>query len=313
MLTKRDVILVKVESTYNTDSTPSGTDAVLVENPSWAYEGLRMNDRPAVRTSMGMMQKIYGGSLKAVSFDVELKGSGTAGTAPEFDALLEAAGMVGTNVVSTSETYALTSNPATHAAKSVTIYYYQDGTRHIITGGMVSALSFTLEVGAPGKMSMTVVGHHSTQTDTALATPTYDSTVPAPFINGTFAAHSYASVISSLSLDLGIQMSMEPDVNGSDGYGTMTLTGRDPNGSFDPASTLVATHDFLGKFESGATGTIVTGTIGGTAGNQWALTLNDTYYTNITPADRGGVRIYTVPFSVTDEGTTDNELSLAFT
>lgn len=313
MLTKRDVILAKVESTYNVDSSPTGTDAILVENPSWAYEGLRMNERPAVRTSMGMMQKVYGGSLKAVSFDVEIKGSGAAGTAPEFDCLLEAAGLVGTNVPSTSETYAFTSNPATHAAKSITLYYYQDGTRHKITGGMVSALSFNLEVGAPGKMSFTVVGHHSAQTDTALATPTYDSTVPAPFINGTFTAHGYASVISALSLDCGIQMSMEPDVNGADGYGTMILTGRDPNGSFDPAATLVATHDFLGKFEAGTTGDITTGAIGGTAGNIWTLTLVDTYYTNITPGDRNGVRTYTVPFSVTDEASADAELSLAFT
>jgi len=313
MLTKRDVILVKVESTYNTDSTPTGTDAILVENPSWSFEGLRMNDRPAVRTSMGKMQKIFGGSLKSVSFDVEIKGSGTAGTAPEFDALLEAAGLVGTNTPATSEVYALTSNPATHAAKSVTLYYYQDGTRHIITGGMVSALSFNLTVGAPGKMSFTVVGHETTQTDTALVTPTYDSVVPSPFINGAFAAHTYAAAISSLSLDIGIEMSMEPDVNGADGYGSMILTGRDPSGSFDPAATLVATHDFLGKFTSGSKGTIVTGDIGATAGNIWSLTLNDTYYTNITPADRGGVRTYTVPYSVTDETTTDNELSLSFT
>ena len=66
MLTIRDVILAKVEATYNVDSTPTGTDAILVENPSWGYEGARMNDRPAVRTSMGKMQKVYGGSLKTI-------------------------------------------------------------------------------------------------------------------------------------------------------------------------------------------------------------------------------------------------------
>ena len=137
----RDVILVKVESTYNSDSSPGATDAVLVENPSWAYEGLRMNERPAVRESIGMRQKVYGGSLKAVSFDVELKGSGTPGTAPEIDPILEAAGLIGTNTPGTSEEYKFSSDPSVLAGKSCTIYYYQDGTRHIITGAFCSALA----------------------------------------------------------------------------------------------------------------------------------------------------------------------------
>ena len=75
MIINREVILVKEEVTYNTDPVPTeGANAVLVENPAWQNEGLRMNERPAVRSSIGQLQHVYGGMLRTVTFDVELKG-----------------------------------------------------------------------------------------------------------------------------------------------------------------------------------------------------------------------------------------------
>ena len=46
-----DVILAKIESTYNTDPTPAvGTNAILVNGtPNFSAEGLRMNERAAIR------------------------------------------------------------------------------------------------------------------------------------------------------------------------------------------------------------------------------------------------------------------------
>ena len=64
MLVNREVILAKIEVTYGTDSVPvAATDAMLVENISWAQEGLRMNERPAVRANIGMLQQVWGGAL----------------------------------------------------------------------------------------------------------------------------------------------------------------------------------------------------------------------------------------------------------
>ena len=77
MLVNREVILAKIEGSYGVDSVPvEGTDAMLVENISWSNEGLRMNERPAVRANIGMLQQVYGGRLMTFTFDVEMKGAG---------------------------------------------------------------------------------------------------------------------------------------------------------------------------------------------------------------------------------------------
>ena len=61
---------------------------------------------------------------------MELAGSGTAGTAPRYGALLQACGLSETIVASTSVTYA----PVSSAFSSATIYFNNDGIRHILTG-----------------------------------------------------------------------------------------------------------------------------------------------------------------------------------
>lgn len=312
MLTKRDVILFKLQSVVGTPVVPSAsTDAVLIENPTWSHEGLRMIDRPGVRSSLGTPQKIFGGTLKAVSFDLQVKGSGTAGAAPEFGPILQCAGMSETIVASTSVTYKNTSTASSH--KVGTMYYYQDGMLHQMTDCRVNAFAFSAPVGEYAKLSVTVVGHDASLTDSAIVTPTLDSTKPQPFIGATFSAHSYAAKISSLSFNLGLTVAMQPDANATDGYGEIVITGRDVTGSFDPAAQLVATHDFVGRFKAGTTGTISTGVIGATAGNRWAVTLSESYYLDVKPGDRSGIRTFDVPFACTDESTTDNEVAIAFT
>ena len=126
MLTSREVVLVKKETTYNTDAAPvAANDALLIGNPSWSHEGLRMNERNTVKNTNGVNQHIFGGTLKTISLEIELKGSGAAGTAPEFGVLFEACSYDETIIPSTSVIYAPTSTTADQ--KSVTVYYYQDG------------------------------------------------------------------------------------------------------------------------------------------------------------------------------------------
>src|SRR5258708_6165945 len=98
-----EVILAKTEVTYGTDSTPVvGANAILVRKLDMKTEGLRMADRAAIRGGLGKLQKIYGGQLKRITFECEVKGSGAAGTAPEIGPLIEACGFDETIVAATS-------------------------------------------------------------------------------------------------------------------------------------------------------------------------------------------------------------------
>src|SRR5688572_20173183 len=89
-----EVLLAKLESTYGTDPTPTaGTNAVLVQAPSLSNEGLRMNPRAVVSANINQRQQVYGGRLARIQIPCELKGSGTAGTAPECGVLLRGCAM----------------------------------------------------------------------------------------------------------------------------------------------------------------------------------------------------------------------------
>lgn len=307
-LVRRRILLAKVESTYNTDPTPTGADnAILIEELNWNPEGLRMVERPAIRSSLGSLQHVYGGSLLGVSFVCEVKGSGSAGTAPEIAPLLLGCGMAETIVASTSVTY----KPASASQSSITLWIYEDGTLTKITGCR-GTLDWSGEVGGRLMASFTFQGHFSGPTDVALATPTYDSTVPPIMINGSFSIGGFSAVIGSFAVSMGIELGVPPDLSAADGYGEVRVTGRDVNGSIDPEQPLVASHDFMAAFKAGTTEALSLGPIGATAGNKVAITMPAVYYRNISNSDREGVLAYDIPFGAA-ESSGDDELSVIFT
>lgn len=309
-LTSREVILVKKEVTYNTDPTPTASaDAILVGNPSWSHEGLRMVERNVVKSTNGVLKSLYGGSLKSVTFDVELKGSGTAGTAPDLGVLFEACGMVETIVGATSVTYDPTSTTANQ--ESVTVWYYQDGLRHVLTGCR-GTFSVSIETGAIPMASFTLTGHSVAPTDVAIVTPTVDATVPVTVKGNSFTVDSYAASINALSFDAGIEVAMPASMSASDGYGEIRVGKRDLNGTIDPEQELVATEDFVGNFLSGAAMALTTGAIGTVAGNIMTITMPAVSYRDVGNGDRDGIRTYEIPFGAA-ESSGDDEVAIAFT
>jgi len=308
MLTRNAVILVKLESTYKTDPTPSAaTDAVLAENPVLSSSGLMMVPREGVRGSLATQQQIYAGRLGELSFDVEVKGSGTAGTEPAFDALNECCGLISTVVASTSVTYEFDSD----VSKSCTIYFYQDGVLTTLNG-CVGNVSFKLEAGGIVKASYTMTGHVNARTDTSIVTPTLETTVPEPCVGIGFTVGGYSAVISSWSVDLGNTIALSKSANSTDGYGQLVITRRDVNGTIDPEDVLVGTNDWYGDFVAGSTMAMSIGPIGSTAGNILDIDLPVTYFRDLSQGDRDGILTLDASYAA-DESSGDDELSIAFT
>lgn len=308
LLVNRTVLLAKIESTYNTDSSPGAGDAILVEDitpPS--SEGLRMIERPVVRSNISPLKPVYGGRLATVSFSCELKGSGSAGTAPEVDALLRACAMDSTIVASTSVTY----KPVSSSHESCTIYYYLDGTLHVMTGCR-GTFTLQLETGNKPMATFTMTGHVADPTDTSIVTPTYDSTVPAALIGVPFSIGSYSAVINALSFDMGSTIATPPDISAADGYGEVRVTAFAPTGSIDPENTLASANDWYDDFTSTSALALTTGAIGGTAGNIMQVDMPAVTYTDIGHADRDGVSTLDTPFIAADSSG-DDFISIAFT
>ena len=304
-LVKRELILLGIEASYGVDPTlDPATDAILVEGLSWSFAGARNIERPAIKGALGQFQSVYGGSLMELTFSAEIKGAGAAGTPPEIGQALRACGLGETIVAATSVTYA----PVSTAIESATIYFYEDGSRYVLTGCRGSA-NINLEVGNKGMIEFTFTGHFTGPTDTPLVTPTYQSTLPAPFIGASFSILGYAGVINAINLDIANEVATPPDANSGDGYAPIIIADRDPNGSVDPEATLAGTKNWVNEWQTGANGSIETGVIG-LAGNQYALTMPTGYYREIGPGDRDSIRTYEIGYAAAGD---DAAFSLAFT
>lgn len=98
---QNSVLLAKIESTTGTDPTPAAaSDAVYIENlqvdPQVGV--IETNEHTGSLDGEG---PIVGGIKGRITFDVYLKGSGAAGTAPEFGKLLRACGWAETVTAAT--------------------------------------------------------------------------------------------------------------------------------------------------------------------------------------------------------------------
>lgn len=309
MLNHRSIILLKEEVTYNVDPVPTGAaNAVLVENLNWSFSDARMYERAPVRTSQGKVKPLYAGTLIQITFEAEIKGSGAAGTAPEIAAALRACGLAETIVALTSVTY----KPASSAHKSCTIYLYRDGKRLIATGCR-GQLSGVLEVGAVGKLSFTFIGHFVSETDQALPTPTYSTQVPPVLIGAPFVFDSATPVLTKLDFDLGIELARPGSIVAADGYGEVQITSRKPMGGFDWEDVLVASYNFVSKWQTGAAVSLTSGVVGATAGNRYQVTFPAATYTELSPGDKSGIATRDGKFHAAETATGDDEVQLILT
>ena len=308
-LTKRSVILLKIESTQGTDAVPvEATDAILVEGLKWSPASERMAERKPTLATFGELKKIYAGHLLEASFEMEIKGAGVAGERPEMGACLLACGFAETITASTSVEYL----PATQGQQSATIYVYEDGDLIKLVGCM-GKVSFDLSTGAVGKASFTFTGHQDGSiTKTNLPSPTYDSLTPVPLIGVGFSMGG-ALDVSKLSIDMGITVSTPDSMISDDGYGDIFISDRNVTGSIDPLAKTADQKEYLTDWKAGTESALTTGDIGKAAGNIYKITLPKVYNSAAPKAgDRGGqvsreLSIHALPVSG------DDEFSLLFT
>lgn len=307
-----EVIYAKTEVTYNTDPTPTTTDAILVRGrPTLSSEGLRMVERNAVRASLGQLQSIYGGTLKRLAFECEVKGSGTAGTAPEIGPLLEACGLDETIVASTSVTY----TPESSSHESVTIYYFEGGRkRHILTGCR-GTVTLRLEAGGILVAAFEFVGHYTEPTDQSLPSPSYDSTVPRAGLGMTVSLNGVTAIVArSWEWMLDNTIAYSPSLSATDGYGDVQITRRNVRGSIEIEAELDSVIDVDNLLSGGTRFAFASGTLGSTAGNRVVVSTpsSSTYVTDTSTGEGEGIALRTVELAV-DDSTANQEISVAFT
>lgn len=307
-LTRKRLILAKKETTYGTDSSPAGTDAVLVRNLEITPIEADVVSRDLIRPYLGNSPQLLANSRVSITFQVELAGSGTAGTAPRYGGILQACGMSETVVATTSVTYA----PVSSNFSSVSIYFNNDGILHKATGCRGS-FSLNAAVGEIPTIDFTMMGVYNAPTDTAAPAVTYGNQAsPLVFKQGNtsnFQLFSYAGCLQSLSLDIANETIYRELVGCTK---EVLITNRAPSGEVMIEAPALATKDYFNIAQTETTGNL-TFLHGTTAGNRVTLTASQVDISNPSYADQDGIQMLNIPYVAVPTTAGNDEVSLAFT
>lgn len=307
-LTRKRLIQVKKESTYGTDATLIGTDALLVRNLEITPVEADVVSRDLIRNYLGNSPQLLANTRVSITFQVEMAASGAAGTAPRFGSILQACGMSETIVATTSVTYA----PVSSAFSSASIYFNNDGIRHIMTGCRGS-FTLTAEVGRIPTIDFTMVGVYNAPTDTALPSTTYSAQAsPLVFRQGNTSAFqffSYAGCLQSVSFDMANETVYRELVGCSK---EVLITNRAPSGTVMIEAPALATKDFFAISQTETTGNL-TFLHGTTAGNRVTFTASQCIVGNPSYGDQDGVQMLNIPYVAVPSTAGNDELALAFT
>lgn len=165
---RNSAILAKTEATYGTDPTPTGVaNAILVSNLSITPLNAQNVSRDLIRGYFGGSEQLIGTAYVECKFDVELAGSGAAGTAPAYGPLLIGCGMAET----VTATYHVVYDPISASQKGTTIWYYVDGVKHVLNGAR-GTFEIKMGLGERPVMSFTFLGLDGGVTATALPSQT---------------------------------------------------------------------------------------------------------------------------------------------
>jgi len=281
-LNKRQVILIKQETTQGTPVTPSAsTDAVPVLGDITCEIVPDFQKRDQRRASLDTQGAVIGGRWWHIHFTTEYKGSGTRGDATiagyaGLDAALQACAQTSASVASTSITYAPTSSAASAnyvgPGKSVTIEVYKDGQKSI-AAGCLGTFKISLEAGKFGSIEFDFWGVYAEPTDVSIPTITDAGPTPPVWMGATVTLMTVAAlVIRKFELDLAGTVAIRRDAQAATSVKGMVFTGREPKGTITIEAETVAVFNALNKLV-GNTQASTAVSIGATSGNIVTLTM----------------------------------------
>jgi len=304
----RGLILAKVETTKGTDAAPSGTDAIrTLDAPQFTPE-MDIADAGKIAPTGTAYPGVVAGQRATVEFSVPLKGSGSAGTAPEIGVLLQACGLGENIVAGTSVDY--TPEEAVDSQKTVTIYVYRSGRYYKLLG---AAGTFSLDItnGDIAKITFRFQGVYGGIATGSLPTPTFDSTAPLPVAGATLAGDLTSEKLNALSFDWNASLAMVPDPSASAGYAYAAVTGREPNGEVTVLTTASGTA-FETDYAAGTTQNLDV-TLGSSAGNIVQVQIPYAQITGLNDnGDVNGLRAYTLQYRAAGSAGSD-EFKIIFT
>lgn len=313
MLNSKALILAKIETTYGTDPVPViGANEIVTSIPVFEVLG-SVRKRNVVKLSFGELPDVKVGEGLKITFEVELRGSGTAGTVPQIGVLLRACNLTETISVGVSVTYAPNSS---HDGESISIYFYADGRLHKMSGcrGTFKLLPPVNDI---IKMQFDFQGIYSSThaSDVAFPTPTFVDTVAQIISRGiTGTINGYSAIITAYDFDLGNNIGRRVDANSATGVKAYSIMERVTKATAKLEMPSFATFNPWTLWDA-STQFTTTWLNGSVAGNKVTWNLNRCQLTDV-PKYSAEQTIKTIDLTLHPNvtlGTGNDDLSIVFT
>lgn len=312
--TKNTLITGKIETTYGVDSVPTGAaNALLISDQSITPLDAQNIDRDLVRGSFGASEQLVGPASVKLSFSVELAGSGTAGTAPAWGALLQACAC-SEGVLATPARVEYM--PASTGLKSITLYYFDDGVLHKLLGAMGDC-TLSAKVGERPMLKFEFTGLDGGQvalTDTGTFTAwkkpvaVTKANVVDIALGGTYAAGvitgSTANASTGLELKFGNAVAYTPMLSSE----TVDITDRDSAGSVEYDLAAAQEVAMMADVKNNVSRSLAM-TIGLTTGNKILVFAPNVQHVNPKKVEKNGKRLvgFDLRFVPTTTGSGNDE------
>lgn len=306
---KKVLLAFAIEAVYGVAETLTGADCVLTKGLAISpFEGEAL-DRDLDSPKFGASDRIHIGTYVAVTFMVELQGSGTLGTAPAFGALLQGCHMLETVVAVTSVEYTPDSDDTT----SGTMRFNLDGIDHLIVGAKGS-FKIKIDANQIPYLEFRFVGIYADPTATAALSPTgwtaYIKPQPISFA-GTTAFQFYGVTtgwqLRSFELDQGNQV----EYFEGPGEQLVDITDRDSKGSLSTLLRAVGTFNPFAVAKANTTGALLI-THGTVAANRWHLSAPSVQILQPKYGDDRSRALMQVDLAFVPTVATDDEFKLRF-
>lgn len=273
---KNMVLLAKQEVTLGVDPLPTpAANAILVRGFTPQMINAEFVERNNIRGYKGNFGSLAVGVHREFEFEVEVAGSGAAGTAPKWAPLLMACGFSETLVAVTTATYA----PITTGDTTVTMYGYVDGLLFKMSAAK-GTVSFDFNAKQIPVMKFKFVGEYVIATDATFPAGMVFTGFTKPLTVGkvntpTFTIHGHAGICQSLSFDVANNLSYRDLIGASGAYSS----DRKPTGSATIELPAVADANFAEITRLGTEGalSLVHGTV---AGNIIQVSMPKTQFTS---------------------------------
>lgn len=300
LLWRQKTLAVKVESVKGTAETLSSADVVVQAiDPTCSLSPAEL-ERLIQASDLDRYPSIIGAPEMTMSFGVEIRGSGTAGTAPGWFRCLQGCGNVVTDATNEVTVDPESNDDLTDTLTLATIIGDDTNGLWVEMKGARGNMTISGVVNQIARADFTFTGVLSQVQNSSPPSSNYESTLPIPWHNAqisidgsSFATGNYGN----FTFDLGNEVYLQEDANDvDDGVSYAVIANRNPRGTIDPRIVALSTYNPWTTMTASTTATFELW-FGETAGNQIQFTAPAfQIIPPIAPAERQGQAVYPLNF-----------------